>query len=117
MTETPELSVLAQQRAEDAALCERLRSVVSEEDADLAAGRLAQRNTDLAEACHERDKAVADSERWRDTSARLLAALKALNDHNSGQYGSDCDEWEAHSREADALIAELDDLDRVEAGA
>lgn len=82
MTE-PTLSVLARQRAEDAALCDELRAFWTEvqpsgdyvhtiakaDITDRAAYRIKKLNDALAEACHDRDKAVAEVE-------RLAAALK-----------------------------------------
>lgn len=81
MTQAPTLSVLAQQRAEDAALCERLHDEFwhtafgaqerfSAKDwgemCENAALRIQDLSTALAEACHDRDKAVAELERLRE---------------------------------------------------
>ncbi len=65
---TEELSVLARQRAEDAALIADLRRQGPEfPDGDNAADRIEALSADLAEACHERDGLLARLEALRAT--------------------------------------------------
>ncbi len=78
---TENQSVLAAQRAEDQALCQKLRAMYSHRgdgtptqqtnpDGWEAATRIEQLSQELAEASHDRDRYQADIERLREHAQR-----------------------------------------------